>query len=387
MKWILVLLLSSCMIISVSAQVTFESENYPQTNVNFPLINYFNNPGDNPAFLSDFMDGSDYVIDSVSSFVDYTLDTIFYHDPQAYDTAGNFPNATHLMVQGNTEIYIVKTDDNASAVGFAGDIFQMDMNLPMQLDTTLKLMEFPTDDQTAFSDYAESERKMPVEDLEHVIPPDYYDDFSSTFDSIKVTLSVDIETEVSGECQVTVESIPYAIGGAYDCLQENLRQIQVIDVYGRLIMTGGWVPLGDVMGDQLPMDLPIIDTTHNINFWTPSFSYPFVQFETNASHDTVHNVNFHYSEDAGVSNSTLMSLDVYPNPASNRFNLNTGDLNNEIEFLFIADETGKTLKKFAVNSKICTFATGDLPGGWYVINALNKKGMIIANQKLLIINH
>jgi hypothetical protein len=387
MKWILVLL-SSCLIISVSAQVTFESENYPQAGDNFPLINYFNNQGDDPAFLSNFMDGSDYVIDSVSSFVDYILDTVFYHNPDNYDTEGLFPNATHMMIQGNTEVFIVKNDQQAFIIGFAGDIFQMGMNLPMQLDSTLKLMEFPTDDQTAFSDYAESENKMPVEDLQHVLPPDYYDDFADMFDSLKITLSVDIDTEVSGECQVTVESIPYAVGGTYSCLRENMRQVQVIDIFVRSIDYGIWVPLGDVpgVGDQLPMDLPIIDTTHNVNLWTPSFSYPFVQFETDAAHDTVHNVNFHYSEDAGVSNSTLMSLNVYPNPASDRVNLNTGDLHNEIEFLLISDECGKTLKKFAVNSKICTFATGDLPSGWYLINALNKKGMIIASQKLLI-NH
>jgi hypothetical protein len=199
-------------------------------------------------------------------------------------------------------------------------------------------------------------------------------------------LSVDINTEVVRECQVTVENMPYAIGGTYDCLQENMRQIQEIDVHGRLIMTGEWMPLGEVMGDQLPMELPIIDTTHNINLWTPSFSYPFVQFETNATHDTVHNVNFHYSEDASIHHSMLTSLDVYPNPASEKVYMNTGDLNKEIELLCIVDESGKTVKKFAVNSKICTFATNDLPGGWYVINALNKKGMIIANHKLLIIN-
>ncbi len=374
------------MIISASAQVTFESENYPQTGDNFPLINYFNNPGDDPAFLSDFMSGGDYVIDSVTAFVDYIMDTVFYHNPQDYDTAGNFPNATHLMIQGNEEIYIVKTNQQVSAIGFAGDIFPMGMNIPMEVDPPLKMMEFPTDTQTAFSDYTESEKKMAVEDLENVIPPDYYDNLASNFDSIKVTLSVEIETEVSGECQVTVQSIPYAVGGTYDCLQENMRRVRVINVYGRLIITGTWMPLGDVLGDALPMELPISDTTHNINLWTPFFSYPFVQFETDAAHDTVYNVNFHYSEDAGFNNSTMMTLNVYPNPASEKVYLNTGNLNNEIDFLFISDENGKILKKFNINSKIFTFATDDLPSGWYIINALNKEGMIIANQKLLIIN-
>ncbi|MGC9330279.1 MAG: T9SS type A sorting domain-containing protein [Bacteroidales bacterium] len=375
------------MIINASAQVTFESENYPQPGDNFPLINYFNNPGDDPASLSDFKDGNNYeIIAKDSLFADYVLDTVFYNDPQVYDTAGNFPNATHLMIHGNAETYIVKTDQKASVIGFAGDIFQMGMSLPMPVDSPLQMMEFPTDIETAFSDHAESSNKMPVEDLEHVLPPDYYADFAAMFDSVEVTLSVDINTEVRGECQVTVENMPYVIGGSYDCLQENMRQVQVINIYARLIMTGTWVALGDVMGNQLPIELPVIYTTHNINLWTPSFSYPFVQFETNATHDTVHNVNFHYSEDASIHHSTLTSLYVYPNPASDKVMINTGDFTNEIEFLCIADESGKTVKKFAVNSKICTFATSDLPSGWYVINALNKKGMIIANQKLLIIN-
>ncbi|MEA3449329.1 MAG: T9SS type A sorting domain-containing protein [Bacteroidota bacterium] len=383
MKWILIIF-CSCMLINASAQVTFESENYPQPGDNFPLINYFNNPGDDPAFLSDFMDGNNFeIIDKDSLFVDYILDTVFYHNPQDYDTANIFPNATHLMIHGNAEIYIVKTDQQASTIGFAGDIFQMGINLPMPVDSPLQMMEFPTDTETAFSDYAESSNKMPVEDLEHVLPPDYYNNLETYFDSIKVTLSVDINTEVSGECQVTVENMPYAIGGTYDCLQENMRQIQEINVFGRLIITETWVALGEVM--QLPMELPIIDTTHNINLWTPSFSYPFVQFETTASHDTVHNVNFHYSEDASIHHSMLSSLDVYPNPASEKVMINTGDFTNEIEYLCIVDESGKIVKKFAVNSKICTFATNDLPGGWYVINALNNNGAIIAKQKLMII--
>ncbi|MFO7791214.1 MAG: T9SS type A sorting domain-containing protein, partial [Bacteroidales bacterium] len=367
------------------AQITFEAEDYPEVGDTYQKIKYFNNPGDEPAFLSSFESGENYVFDTVGDFVDYSQDSVLFLNPVQHDTAGIFPNATHLMRQGNQDIYINKTDQAALAIGFAGDMFEMDMEIPMVADSALKLMEFPTTEQTAFTDDTYSEETMPVEDLEHVIPPDYYDDFASYFDSVKIMLSVEIETEISGEAEIEVTDIPHAVGGTYNCLQENSRQVRGIDVHGRSIMTGEWVPLGDAFGDMLPMDLPIIDTTHNINFWTPEFAIPFVQLETSANHDTVHSASFHYTEESGINSKKLLTLNIYPNPASSKVSVNLGDDYNDVTYLEIRNIQGKVVKKLEVNTKFFTFATSDLPNGWYLINALNNNGAITAKQKLMII--
>ncbi|MFO7790637.1 MAG: hypothetical protein R6V32_08700, partial [Bacteroidales bacterium] len=123
MKRICLFLFGSCLMFNALAQITFEAEHYPDVGDTYQKIKYFNNPGDEPAFLSSFVSGENYVFDTVGDFVDYSQDSVLFLNPTEHDTAGNFPDATHLMRQGNQDIYINKTDQAALAIGFAGDMF------------------------------------------------------------------------------------------------------------------------------------------------------------------------------------------------------------------------------------------------------------------------
>ncbi|MFO7878464.1 MAG: T9SS type A sorting domain-containing protein [Bacteroidota bacterium] len=369
---------------NLSAQTTFTSDDYPETGSLHPKIKYLNNPGDIPAFVSDFYDGNSWDFSSVDDFSQYVIDTVNYLNPEDHDTAGNFPNATHMMRDGNQDIFIVKTEQKADATGFSGDMFEMGMNLPVAGETPLTLMKFPTSEGTSFTDNTYGERAMLFSDFEEVLPPDYYDQYAQYIDSVKIMLTMEIESDVVDEPQVTVD-LPSAMGGTYDCLEEHRLMITEIDIYVRIILTGDWMPLGEVAGDNLPMELPYIDTSNTINLWNPAFSTPFVEIETNASHDTVFATRFNYNGQSGIDNKNITSFEVYPNPANEQFHISLDNTDHTVNELQIVNSAGKIVKNVAVNTKFFIFACDNLPAGWYIINVLNKQGTITGSEKLLIV--
>ncbi len=363
------------------AQTVFTSTDYPETGSIFPKITYLNNPGDSPAFVQDYYIEGSWEFHTVDSFSQYLVDTVYFKEPQAYDTAGNFTGATHLRQYNNQDIFIEKDDAAALALGFGGDMFGTGMSIPIAGSTPLKMMEFPTTTGTSFSDDTYGERVMPVSALEPIIPPDYYDDFASSFDSVKIMLSMEVESDIADEPQVSV-NLPSAFGGNYTCLEEHNRLITNINVYGRFILTSSWVPLGD----YLPMELPYIDTTHSINLWNPAFATPFVEMETTAEHDTLHSVKFNHNGQSGFAHHQPGTFEVYPNPAKQKVSVNLDNLEQSAKAIHISNVSGKIIKKMAVNSNFIIFAADDFTAGWYVISVLNKNSNIIARQKLLIMN-
>jgi hypothetical protein len=364
------------------AQVSFDAEHYPETGDVFPFISYFTNPGDDTVFVSDF--GVDAMtFNDVEMFSDYLVDTIYYHNPEDYDANGDFPNATHMMLDGNQKIFIAKNDNHAQAIGFSGDMFEMGMEFPIPADNPLTLMEFPTTDQTNFNSDTEGGYAMPTQALQTMLPPDYYDTFAENFDSVKIVISIEETHNVLGTQAVNI-SLGSATNENLSCLNEFVESYRMVDIYVRLILTGSWMPLSSIpgIGDQLPMDLPMMDTTYTLNWWTPQYKMPLVQAETNQDHSIITNLKFHYNGENSIEPLNLETIDVFPNPATNQVKLS--ELPKSGETLIIINTQGKIEKRFSLNGNNITFACDQLASGWYMLQVLDQNDKPIAQQKLIV---
>ncbi|MEA1874218.1 MAG: T9SS type A sorting domain-containing protein [Bacteroidota bacterium] len=365
-----------------SAQVNFNAENYPQIGDMFPMISYFTNPGDDTVYVDDF--GTDAMtFNDISMFNDYIIDTIYFHNPEDYDTNGDFPNATHMMLDGNKKIFIAKNDNHAQAIGFSGDMFDMGMEFPIPVDNPLTLMEFPTTDHTSFNSETDGEYAMPTQALQTVLPPDTYESFAENFDSVKIVISIE-EIHNVLETQTVNADIGSANNENLTCLKEFVENYQMIDIDVHVISLNIWMPLADVpgVGDQLPMDLPMLDTTYTLNWWTPEYNTPLVQAETNQNHTIITNLKFHYNGENSIKPLGLESIEVYPNPATNLVKLS--DLPNSGTSLIIINTQGKIEKRFSLNGNNITFACDQFAHGWYMLQILDQNEKPIAQQKLIV---
>ncbi|MDA3909832.1 MAG: T9SS type A sorting domain-containing protein [Bacteroidales bacterium] len=364
------------------AQVSFDAEHYPQTGDVFPMISYFTNPGDDTVYVSDF--GVDAMIfNDITMFSDYIVDTIYYHNPEDYDANGDFPNATHMMLDGNQKIFIAKNDNHAQAIGFSGDMFDMGMEFPIPADNPLTLMEFPTTDQTSYNSETDGEYVMPTQALQTILPPDYYDTFADNFDSVKIIINIEEIHNVLGAQSVNI-NLGSASNENLSCLKEFAENYRMIDIYVRFITTSSWMPLANVPGisDQLPMDLPMLDTTYTLNWWTPQYKTPLVQAETDQDHTIITDLKFHYNGENSIQPLALESIEVYPNPATNQVKLS--ELPKSGASLIVINPQGKIEKRFSLTGKFITFACDQLASGWYMVQVLDQNDKPIAQQKLIV---
>jgi hypothetical protein len=381
---LLSMLFATMVTASALAQVSFEANNYPEAGDEFSMITYSNNPGAEAVLLRDFFDGN-FVFNSMEMFAEFSVDTIFYLNPEDVDTANNYPNAHLCLRDGVQDFYLIKSNDNVSAIGFDGDMFGMGMNFPIVADSPLKLMEFPTNTDTNFEDSTHGEYKMPIEALQEMIPPDNYETFASIFDSVKVILDVKGIHEVLSELDVTI-NLGSVDNGTFDCLQEFETNITTVDILLRYRMNGSWASLGDIpgIGDQLPMELPFIDTTHTFNLWTPDYGYPLVTVETEPSFDTVFSIKFHYNGQSSVTAFNQDRFSVYPNPATEKINVNLTDVKREIRSIQVLNSQGKLEKEFAVTETFFSFACSELAAGWYIIQLMDETNQAVGSQKIVI---
>jgi hypothetical protein len=364
------------------AQPSFEAEDYPQNGDVFPMISYFTNPGDETVFVSDF--GLDNIVfDNITMFSDYLIDTIAFLDPEEYDVSGDFLNSTHLKRDGNQKIFIEKNTNHAQVIGFSGDMLDLGMELSIPVDNPLTLMEFPTTLETNFSSQTNGDYAMPIDALQSIIPPDYYDTFASNFDSIKIVISVE-EAHSIIESQNVSLNLGSVNNENLNCLKEYVESYQEIDIYARFVLTGSWMPLSSIpgLGDQLPMDLPMMDTSYTLNWWTPEYKMPLVQATTNQDQTEITNLKFHYNGENSVHALDLASIEVYPNPAIHQVRLSGFPETGAV--LIIMNSQGKIEKRFSLIGNFITFACDQLANGWYMLQVLDQNDKPIAQQKLIV---
>ncbi len=372
-------------ITSSFAQVSFEANNYPNIGDRFPLVTYFNSP-EEEAVLMNLFENNGMLFNSIDMFSEHRIDTVSFLNPNTVDTANLFTDATHLLSSQGVGLFIKKDDQKVETLGFFGDFMQTGMSVRMS--DPLKIMEFPTNATTSFTDNGSGEQAMPVSNLEPVIPAEYYTIFAAMFDSVKLMVSTEIQSEIINTENVTID-LPVTNNGNFNCLKEFQKQINFIDIYVRSSFSGAWSPLASApgIGENLPFELPMKDTTYTLRWWTPEYGLPLAEIQTNEAQDSVYNLRLHYKAPEGIMQQNYSAnINIYPNPASNDITIDCSNIDSQCQSIKITTFEGKYVKQFFINNKITKFAIDFLPNGAYIIQFMDKNNCPLGYKKL-VVNH
>ncbi len=372
-------------ITSSFAQVSFEANNYPNIGDRFPLITYSNTPEEEAVLISTF-ENNGMSFNSIEMFSTNTIDTVKFLDPTDFDTDGSFTDATHFLNNLAIGLFIKKDEQKVESIGAFASLLVL--GVTVRMNDPLKIMEFPTTSTTSFTDSGSGEKAIPVSDLESVIPADFYATFAAMFDSVKLMISSEVQNEIINTENVTID-LPVTNNGTFNCLKEFQKQINFADIYVRSSWTGAWVPLSSVpgVGDALPIDLPIQDTTYTLKWWTPEYGLPLAEIKTNETQDSVYNLKLHYKAPVGISQQNYSTnINIYPNPASNAITIDCSNINSQCQSIKITTFEGKYVKQFFIKNKITKFATDFLPNGAYIIQFMDKNNRPLGYKKL-VVNH
>lgn len=77
---------------------------------------------------------------------------------------------------------------------------------------------------------------------------------------------------------------------------------------------------------------------------------------------------------------TLDKVNIYPNPANNRLNIN----NARNCKVLISEMTGKVIKYFSIDDDFSTHSISDLKDGIYLIKVINNENSSVINKKLMV---
>lgn len=87
---------------------------------------------------------------------------------------------------------------------------------------------------------------------------------------------------------------------------------------------------------------------------------------------------------SSVFENEIETVNVYPNPASNKVNFDFG--NNTIESLTVTDMNGRTITTVSGNNSLVTVDVNGLENGIYFYNAVDNTGNVISANKF-VVNH
>lgn len=257
---------------------------------------------------------------------------------------------------------------------------------PMYLtfSDSLKMHKFPFVFGESHSDIGNSYNREHISAFEDIIPPDYYGIVSALYDTISFEIDYSINSEFD-EYGTMVFNGQDNLNGSFEFLREKRLYVTHIDVLLRSRNSGNYTPLGDTpFADQLPMELPMIDSIFSLNYWTKDYKYPLAEIFTDNSYTNVIQVNYRYCDKSFVSSNLYTVHRVYPNPAINSVNFVFDNLAERL--IYVYSETGVLVDVLHTNSNHIEFNTEELSQGNYLYKITDKNGIYLSSGRFLILN-
>ncbi len=314
-------------------------------------------------------------------FID--IDTLVYQDPQETDTAGIFEGATcSYFTRDGFIMHLLITDEQMSVVGVQGELPMSGDPMNLVFVDTLVLRSFPCSFQDLHADVGCAYENQHISVFESIIPPDYYSTMTTLYDTVKFLMDFDVDVEYDqyGSMQCVGDS---NLNGSFQYLREKKKLVTVMDVQLRSKFSGNYTSLGDIpgIGDQLPMELPMIDTACTYEYWTKDNKSPLTEIELNTSFDSVHSVTYRYAYLSSVPQEFNLNCNVYPNPVIDKVNF---DVENYKECtLEIYSLDGKLIISDKFESQNYSLNTSNFAHGHYLYKLIDKSKRPVAGGKFV----
>ncbi len=326
---------------------------------------------DDPVVFDDF----------VFPFVD--IDTLIYQDPSESDLNGLYEGATcSYMTRDGYVMHLGIADDAIKLVGIQGELPMTGDPMNLVFVDTLILGTYPFNFEDNHSDIGTAIEKQHISAFESIIPEEYYSTVSGLYDTVLfvMDLNVNVNYDEFGDMQFVGDS---NLNGTFSYLRENGRLRTRTDVKLRSKFSGVYTPLADIpgIGDQLPMELPILDTTCTYKYWTKDMKSPLAEIELNTAYDMVYSATFRYAYLSSVPEFTKLNHNVYPNPTSEVLNVSVDDFNGGAIEIFSID--GRKVVETVLTSNNSVLDLQMLKAGNYIYRISDSNELPVAGGKFI----
>ena len=341
----MVLLICAGLSFQANAQISLTENDAPSSGESYPVIHDTTN-----------LESVDIGTTGASQSWDYSVlssdenDTIDYLDPASTPAGNDFPASNMSTPYSDGFIYLTKTAQEIDIIGLTYD------TLSIHLSDPVIYMEFPTDQNTSYSDIGTATVTVP------------YDTsiLGQTVDSVRFKRDIFLDFQTQGWGALTTPLNSYD-----NTLKINRHEVDVDSI---------WVHVVTFLGSDWQFYQSQNDTTDYYSWYTNLIGNPLL--EITYKNDTVRSVYFlndpQQQTNIEAGNSINSGISVFPNPSSENF---TFKWNESVSTISIYNTTGQLIfnKKVEGNN---TIKWQPEQGGIYLVFFYDEANNLISKSKL-----
>ena len=371
---------SLCLLSTLFAfsQISIVRSDVFEANDTIPEI-YYGFENDNDCVATQEVMPENLVFGSQSAFPLIMLDSAIYYQPSEIDPNGVFEAANCAYLTKEEFMMFLKIDE--AKVELIGLQAQMPMSetetIDIKFDETVALYNFPCEMGNTNDAIGTTMDKRPLSDFQEALG-DNYNLVSYMYDTVRfiVQIAVNSTFDEFGTIKFVGDSIK---NGEYEYLREDLKMITFVDVQLRQKSNGNYVSAGTLPG--VPMELPMIDTSFNHNYWTKNNKKPILTIAYNFDKSSIHSMTFRYEYTSFVNTDIVANLSVYPNPANKYLNFSLENCEDYELYIFSTD--GRLINKSVLQSDNTLIDISNYRSGVYLYQILGKNNTLIAGGKFV----
>lgn len=381
MKKVFLSCLAVLSVLCVFSQISIVRSDYVNVNDTIPRI-YYAFEVDNQSILRDSVMPEDMIFDDQREFPLVILDSLVYFPSAQTDHDGIFEGSTCAFVTRDGYIMHLKIDESGvNLVGVQGELPFTGGLMNLVFVDTLKMSEFPSDYQDVLVDQGAAMEKQHISVFQDLIGENYAT-LAMLYDTVRFLMDLKINTNFNeyGEFQFVGDSNQ---NGTFDYLREDRKLITAFDIQLRSKFGGSYTSLSNIpgIGDQLPMELPLRDTSYSHQYWVKDWKSPLLEIEYNTAYDSIYSMTFRYAFLSYVSTEYQSKLKVFPNPSSEIVNFYLEDIKDCILFVFSTD--GRLVHQQLIDDEFAKIELSDWDSGVYIYQIFDKNKTPLAGGKFV----
>lgn len=373
-----------CVLSSIFAfsQISINKSDLFEANDSIPQI-YYAFENNNDYIVAEEVIPENLVFGSQSAFSLIMIDTLVYYPPSEFDTSGDFEEANCTFKTKDGYIMHLKiTEEKVELVGMQAELpFTSDM-MNLKFDKNIVMYNFPCEFEDQNIDQGVAMEDRHISEFQNIIPAEYYSYVTMLYDSVRFYSEIKLNSSFDefGTIKFIGDSIQ---NGEFEYLRENLKMTTLMDVKLRNKISGTYTSLSNApgIGDQLPMELPILDTNYVHNYWTKNNKQQILEIKYTTDYSGVHSMTFKYAYLSFVNTDIIANLSVYPNPVSDIINFSIENCKNYNLHIFSTD--GRLVNTFPLQSDETEIDISTYRSGVYYYQIFDNKLKAIAGGKFI----
>lgn len=367
MKLLLCILSMLVLTNTVFSQIVYERSDYHQAGEYYPIVRYTNTyDTDGLPFTNFYADGI-FNIGENSGYEYCINDSVVFYDPSEFDIEGTFPDANCMYRnEMGFDVFVKIEDTQVFEIGLKGILPFADLPYSLAANDPLNTINFPSQEGTILEDNGNLHQKFLITDFEAIIPPDYYNTITALFDTVRVQVEILLYSEFEDEIQLVVQDTN-AFNATLQVLTEYKRDIYIMDILLRNKFSNQYISLGSVpgIGDMIPVDFPIVDTSYYINYYANEYGIPLINCRISENRDTVYSIKVYNVDNSSIPMlKNRFNVEIFPNPSSNIIIFEFEEHKKGVLSIFNIE--GKLITDMDFNAKNIIFDAAKLNSGQYV---------------------